>query len=118
MSTNLPSRPAPTTLLDAETVNRILSRIAHELIERTDDLSSVALVGIHTPGVPLARRLARLVAERSGVELDVGALDITIHRDDVTVRNGAAPVRAQPLVRGSSLDFPLEERTIVLVDDV
>jgi pyrimidine operon attenuation protein/uracil phosphoribosyltransferase len=118
MSTNVPSRSAPATLLDAEAVARILSRIAHELIERSDDLSSVALVGIHTRGVPLARRLARLVEERSGVELDVGALDITFHRDDVAVRNGAAPQRPQPVVRGSSLDFPLEGRTVVLVDDV
>jgi pyrimidine operon attenuation protein / uracil phosphoribosyltransferase len=118
MSTNVPSRSTPTTLLDAEAVSRILSRIAHELIERSDELSSVALVGIHTRGVPLARRLARLVAQRSGVELDVGALDITFHRDDVTVRNGGAPRHAQPVVRGSSLDFPLENRTVVLVDDV
>jgi pyrimidine operon attenuation protein / uracil phosphoribosyltransferase len=118
MSTNVPSRPAPAMLLDAEAVARILSRIAHELIERSDDLSSVALVGIHTRGVPLARRLARLVEERSGVELDVGALDITFHRDDVAVRNGTPPQRAQPVVRGSSLDFPLEGRTVVLVDDV
>jgi pyrimidine operon attenuation protein / uracil phosphoribosyltransferase len=118
MPTNVPSRPAPKTLLDAEAVSRILSRIAHELIERSDELSSVALVGIHTRGVPLARRLARLVAERSGVDLAVGTLDITFHRDDVTVRNGGAPLHAQPVVRGSSLDFPLEDRTVVLVDDV
>ena len=118
MSTNVPSRSTPTTLLDAEAVSRILSRIAHELIERSDELSSVALVGIHTRGVPLARRLARLVTQRSGVELDVGALDITFHRDDVTVRDGGAPRHAQPVVRGSSLDFPLENRTVVLVDDV
>jgi pyrimidine operon attenuation protein/uracil phosphoribosyltransferase len=118
MTTNVPSRPAPKTLLDAEAVSRILSRIAHELIERSDELSSVALVGIHSRGVPLARRLARLVAERSGVDLDVGTLDITFHRDDVTVRNGGAPRHAQPVVRGSSLDFPLEDRTVVLVDDV
>jgi pyrimidine operon attenuation protein/uracil phosphoribosyltransferase len=118
MTTNVPSRPAPKTLLDAEAVSRILSRIAHELIERSDELSSVALVGIHSRGVPLARRLARLVAERSGIDLDVGTLDITFHRDDVTVRNGGAPRHAQPVVRGSSLDFPLEDRTVVLVDDV
>ncbi len=118
MSTNVPSRPAPKTLLDAEAVARILSRLAHELIERNDDLSAVALVGIHTRGVPLARRLGRLVAERSGVDLEIGALDITFHRDDVSVRNGGAPRHPQPLVRGSSLDFPLEGRTVVLVDDV
>jgi pyrimidine operon attenuation protein/uracil phosphoribosyltransferase len=118
MTTNVPSRPAPKTLLDAEAVSRILSRIAHELIERSDELSSVALVGIHTRGVPLAQRLARLVAERSGFELDVGSLDITFHRDDVAVSNGEAPLHAQPVVRGSSLDFQLTDRTIVLVDDV
>jgi pyrimidine operon attenuation protein/uracil phosphoribosyltransferase len=118
MTTNVPSRPAPKTLLDADAVSRILSRIAHELIERSDELTSVALVGIHTRGVPLARRLARLVAERSGVDLDVGTLDITFHRDDVSVRNGGVPMHAQPVVRGSSLDFPLEDRTVVLVDDV
>ena len=117
MSTNVPSRPAPTTLLDAEAVNRILSRIAHELIERTDDLSSVALVGIHTRGVPLAHRLARLVAERSGVEVDVGALDITFHRDDVAVRNGAAP-RARSRSSAARPRLPARGRTVVLVDDV
>jgi pyrimidine operon attenuation protein/uracil phosphoribosyltransferase len=105
-------------LLDAEAIDRTLSRIAHELIERYDDLESVALVGIHTRGVPLAARLRRLVAERSGVELDLGALDITFHRDDVLVRDGGAPLHAQPVVHGSALDFPLQGKTVVLVDDV
>ncbi len=115
---HVPSRPAPKVLLDAEAVSRTLSRIAHELIERNDDLSDLALVGIHTRGVPLAHRLRRLVAERSGVEVDLGALDITFHRDDVLVRGGEAPLHPQPVVRGTSLDFPLEGRTVVLVDDV
>jgi pyrimidine operon attenuation protein/uracil phosphoribosyltransferase len=110
----LPSR----VLLDEEQVRRTLSRIAHELIERNDDLESVALVGIHTRGVPLAQRLRRLVEERSGVELALGQLDITFHRDDVHVRAGQAPRRAQPLVRDTKLDFELEGRTVVLVDDV
>jgi pyrimidine operon attenuation protein/uracil phosphoribosyltransferase len=105
-------------LLDEEQVRRTLSRIAHEIIERNDDLESVALVGIHTRGVPLAQRLRRLVEERSGVELALGQLDITFHRDDVHVRAGQAPRRAQPLVRDTKLDFELEGRTVVLVDDV
>jgi len=105
-------------LLDEEQVRRTLSRIAHEIIERNDDLESVALVGIHTRGVPLAQRLRRLVAERSGVELELGQLDITFHRDDVHVRGGHAPRRAQPVVRETKLDFELEGRTVVLVDDV
>jgi pyrimidine operon attenuation protein/uracil phosphoribosyltransferase len=105
-------------LLDEEQVRRTLSRIAHEIIERNDDLESVALVGIHTRGVPLAQRLRRLVEERSGVELELGQLDITFHRDDVHVRAGQAPRRPQPLVRDTKLDFELEGRTVVLVDDV
>ncbi|HVW90324.1 MAG TPA: bifunctional pyr operon transcriptional regulator/uracil phosphoribosyltransferase PyrR [Gaiellaceae bacterium] len=110
--------PARRTLLDEEQVSRTLSRIAHEIIERNDDLDSVALVGIHTRGVPLAQRLRRLVEERSGVELALGQLDITFHRDDVHVRAGVAPRRAQPLVRDTKLDFELEGRTVILVDDV
>jgi pyrimidine operon attenuation protein / uracil phosphoribosyltransferase len=116
------SHPAASTvhrvLLDAEQVGRTLSRIAHEIIERNDELESVALVGIHTRGVPLAQRLRRLVEERSGVELELGQLDITFHRDDVHVRSGSAPRRPQPLVRDTKLDFELEGRTVILVDDV
>jgi pyrimidine operon attenuation protein/uracil phosphoribosyltransferase len=118
MTTHLPSRPAPRLLLDAEALSRTLSRVAHELIERNADLETLALVGIHTRGVPLAERLRRLVAERSGVEVDLGTVDITFHRDDVLVRSGGAPLHAQPIVRGTTLDFPLEGRTVVLVDDV
>jgi len=116
------SHPAATaasrTLLDAEQVARTLSRIAHEIIERNDDLDAVALVGIHTRGVPLAQRLRRLVEERSGVELALGQLDITFHRDDVHVRSGSAPRRPQPIVRDTRLEFELEGRTVILVDDV
>jgi len=110
--------PGRRVLLDEEQVRRTLSRIAHEIIERNDELDSVALVGIHTRGVPLAQRLRRLVEERSGVELALGQLDITFHRDDVHVRAGQAPRRPQPLVRDTKLDFELEGRTVVLVDDV
>jgi pyrimidine operon attenuation protein/uracil phosphoribosyltransferase len=110
--------PAGRVLLDREAIDRTLSRIAHEIIERNDDLGSVALVGIHTRGVPLAQRLRRLVDERTGVDLDLGQLDITFHRDDVHVRDGQAPKRRQPVVRDTKLDFELEGRTVILVDDV
>jgi pyrimidine operon attenuation protein/uracil phosphoribosyltransferase len=105
-------------LLDAEAIERTLSRIAHEIIERNPDLERVALVGIHTRGVPLARRLRRLIAERSDTEPALGAIDITFHRDDVLVRGSDAPLRAQPLVRDTQLDFALEGMTCILVDDV
>ncbi len=105
-------------LLDEEALRRTLSRMAHEIIERNDDLARLALVGVHTRGVPLAQRLRRLIAERSGVDVGFGALDITFYRDDVHVRGGEAPEQPQPLVRSSRLDFPLAGTTCVLVDDV
>ena len=111
-------KPAPRVLLDEESIRRTLSRIAHEIIERNDDLETVALVGIHTRGVPIAHRLRHLIEERSGEELALGQLDITFHRDDVHVRAGQAPRRAQPLARETKLDFELEGRTVILVDDV
>src|SRR6476469_8210827 len=109
---------ASKVLLDDESIRRTLSRIAHEIIERNDDLDTVALVGIHTRGVPIAHRLRHLIEERSGEELALGQLDITFHRDDVHVRAGQAPRRAQPLARETKLDFDLEGRTVILVDDV
>jgi pyrimidine operon attenuation protein/uracil phosphoribosyltransferase len=110
--------PAPRVLLDEESIRRTLSRIAHEVIERNEDLEAVALVGIHTRGVPLAHRLRHLIEERTGEELALGQLDITFHRDDVHVRAGQAPRRAQPLARETKLGFELEGRTVILVDDV
>ena len=112
---------APTAgreILDGDALARTLARLAHELIERNEDVATLALVGIHTRGVPLARRLRELVAERSGLAPLLGSVDIAFHRDDVFVRAGGAPLRAQPLVRATELDFPLEGRTCVLVDDV
>jgi pyrimidine operon attenuation protein/uracil phosphoribosyltransferase len=105
-------------LLDAEDVERTLSRIAHEIIEGNPELDKVALVGIHTRGVPLAQRLRRRIADFTGREVALGQLDITFYRDDVHVRGGEAPQHPQPLVRDSKLDFPLDGMTCVLVDDV
>jgi pyrimidine operon attenuation protein/uracil phosphoribosyltransferase len=109
---------AAKVLLDSEALERTLSRIAHEIIERNPELDRVALVGIHTRGVPLAHRLRRLIAERAGEEVALGTVDITFYRDDVQVRGGEAPLHAQPVVRATRLDFPLEGRTCILVDDV
>ena len=105
-------------VLDAESIERTLTRIAHELIEQADDLERLALVGIQTRGVPIAERLRALIAERTGHIVDLGVIDITFYRDDVQVRGGEAPLHPQPVVRATSLDFPLEGKTCVLVDDV
>jgi pyrimidine operon attenuation protein/uracil phosphoribosyltransferase len=105
-------------LLDGEALRRTLVRIAHEVIERNAALDRVALVGIHTRGVPLAQRLRRLIEEFSGTTVALGSVDITFHRDDVGVRAGAPPISPQPVVKATRLDFPLEGMTCVLVDDV
>jgi pyrimidine operon attenuation protein / uracil phosphoribosyltransferase len=120
MTTHVPGRAPerPKQLLDADAISRSLARISHELIEGSEDLDRLALVGIQTRGVPLAARLRALVAERTGVELALGALDITFHRDDVHVRDGGRPPGRQPIVRATSIPFSLEGKTVVLVDDV
>jgi pyrimidine operon attenuation protein / uracil phosphoribosyltransferase len=117
-NTTVGAGAAGKVLLDADAIQRTLSRIAHEIIEQNEALDEVALVGIQTRGVPLAHRLRRLIAERSDVEVESGAVDITFYRDDVQIRGGEAPLHAQPVVRATQLDFPLEGRTVILVDDV
>jgi pyrimidine operon attenuation protein / uracil phosphoribosyltransferase len=123
MTTHVPATAETRLLLDGEAIAKSLSRIAHELIERNtapagSGLDRVALVGIQSRGAPLASRLRRLVEERSGVVLPVGALDITFHRDDVHVRDGGRAPGRQPVVRATSISFPIEGMTVVLVDDV
>jgi pyrimidine operon attenuation protein/uracil phosphoribosyltransferase len=122
MVSPVPAAATARLLLDGEAIAKALSRMAHAIIERTGEpdagLDQVSLVGIQSRGAPLASRLRRLVGERSGVELLVGALDITFHRDDVYVRDGGRPPGRQPLVRATSIPFSIEGLTVVLVDDV
>ena len=113
-----PVAAAPKILLDTDALERTLVRIAHEIVERNRDLSRLALVGIHTRGVPVAQRLRRLIEEFTGTEIPLGTLDITFYRDDLYVRDGDAPLHPQPVVKATRLDFPLEGKTCVLVDDV
>ena len=98
--------------MDAGRMARTLSRIAHEILERHPYPKRLALVGIHSRGVPLARRLARLIAEAAGAEPAVGALDIALYRDDFT------SLAAQPITKGTDILFSIDGRTVVLVDDV
>ena len=114
----LPAQTSEKVLLDESAIARTLTRIAHEIIEGNPSLDRVALIGIHTRGVPIAQRLRRLMHEFSGEEVRTGSLDITFYRDDVQVRGGEPPRQAQPVVRSTRLDFPLEGMTCVLVDDV
>jgi pyrimidine operon attenuation protein/uracil phosphoribosyltransferase len=103
-----------TVVLDRDDLRRTLVRIAHEIVEKNSGFDRVAVVGIHTRGAILAGRLHALVGELSGSEVPLGDLDISFYRDDVNAREpGAGPV-----VHASHLDFDLDERTVVLVDDV
>jgi pyrimidine operon attenuation protein/uracil phosphoribosyltransferase len=99
-------------LMDAGRLSRTLSRMAHEIAERHPDMAETALVGVRSRGVPLARRLAALAKQASGAEPRVGALDITLYRDDFTT------LAAQPILKGTEIPFSIEGRTVVLVDDV
>src|SRR5712664_2289961 len=99
-------------LLGADDVRRAISRIAHEIVERDRDLSSLAIVGIRSRGDVLAARLRAAIRANEDASVPLGSLDITLYRDDLT-RIGYAPV-----VHKSALDFSVEDKVVVLVDDV
>jgi len=103
-------------VLDRDDLRRTLVRIAHEIVEKNpaEDPGTLALVGIHTRGAVLARRLHALVGELSGSTVPLGDVDISFYRDDLVDRGPGA----QPVVHSSHLDFELDGRTVVLVDDV
>ncbi len=99
-------------ILDAKDIDRALSRMAHEIIERNRDMSRVCLIGIQRGGVHLARRLAEKIKNFEGSDIDVGALDISLYRDDLYLR------KEQPVVRKTEIPFEITDRVVVLVDDV
>src|SRR4030095_16487233 len=101
-------------VMDADRMSRALTRIAHEILERNRGLDEVALVGIRTRGVAIARRLGPLLREINGDHVPTGSLDITLYRDDL-MRNAVGP---QPVVRRTEIPFSIDDRRILLVDDV
>jgi pyrimidine operon attenuation protein / uracil phosphoribosyltransferase len=101
-------------VLEHDDLRRTLRRIAHEIVEKNPDSEELAVVGIHTRGAVLARRLHAFLAELTDAELPIGDLDISFYRDDV----GAKSPAEQPVVHSSHIDFDLADRTVVLVDDV
>ena len=101
-------------VMDADRIGRTLTRIAHEIVERNKGVDELALVGVRTRGVPLARRLARSLREITGQDVPTGALDITLYRDDL-MRLAVGP---QPQVRRTEIQFSIDNRKILLVDDV
>jgi pyrimidine operon attenuation protein / uracil phosphoribosyltransferase len=101
-------------VMDADRIGRTLTRIAHEIVERNKGVEDLALVGVRTRGVPIAKRLARAIKEITGDEVPTGALDITLYRDDL-MRHAVGP---QPVVRRTEVPYSIDDRKILLVDDV
>ncbi|UCH35138.1 MAG: bifunctional pyr operon transcriptional regulator/uracil phosphoribosyltransferase PyrR [Armatimonadota bacterium] len=101
----------PPEIMDADDIRRALTRVAHEIIERNRGAENLALVGVLTRGVPLAQRLSELIASIEGINVPVGALDITPYRDDRPDRGPAGD-------DASDLPFPIDDKRIVLVDEV
>jgi pyrimidine operon attenuation protein/uracil phosphoribosyltransferase len=99
-------------IMTAEEIRRAIVRISHEIVEKHGGTEGLAVVGIQRRGEPLAERLADAIGEHEGLRPPVGALDITFYRDDLST------IALHPVVKGSSLSFDLNGRTIVLVDDV
>jgi len=99
-------------IMDKEGISRAITRIAHEILEKNKGTSGVSLIGIRNRGVYLARRLAAAVKAIEGAEVLTGALDITLYRDDLALASG------QPLVRKTEIDFDINEKIVILVDDV
>ena len=98
-------------VLDDAALDRALTRIAHEILEKNDGAKDLAFVGLRTRGVTLAQRLAVKIAHIDGTTLPVGTLDITLYRDDLDLRGA-------PVIRGTDIPFSIKNKTVVLVDDV
>ncbi len=99
-------------ILDKEAINRSIMRIAHEIIEKNKGTSDLCVVGIRNRGVYIAKRLADCIKKIEGQDIPAGALDITLYRDDLALASG------QPLVRKTEIDFDINDKKLVLVDDV
>src|SRR5215475_6521760 len=110
-SSTPPKSREKTEVLDAAALDRALTRIAHEILERNNGATNVTFVGLRTRGVTLAQRLAAKITAIDGATLPVGALDITLYRDDLGIRS-------MPEVRSTDITFPIKGKTVVLVDDV
>jgi len=102
----------PKELLDKTDVDRVITRMAHEIIEKNKGIGSLCLIGIQRGGVHIAKRLSSRLATIEGKSIPVGSLDITLYRDDINVR------KEQPIVRRTQVDCDIDNKKVVLVDDV
>ncbi|HEV7966614.1 MAG TPA: bifunctional pyr operon transcriptional regulator/uracil phosphoribosyltransferase PyrR [Candidatus Acidoferrales bacterium] len=101
-----------TQLMTATEIDRTVQRLAHEIVEKSGGTSNLALIGIRRRGVPLAKRIAQAMRGIDGVDVPVGILDITLYRDDLS------KVAAQPVLQSSDIPFTVDDKDLVVVDDV
>lgn len=99
-------------IMDETAVNRAVTRVSHEILERNKGVEDLVLVGIRTRGLPLAKRIASKIKEIEGVDLPIGVLDITLYRDDLST------IAKLPVVNGTQIDFDINGKKLVLIDDV
>lgn len=99
-------------LLDDKMIDRSLTRLSHEIIEKNKGIDNLVLIGIKSRGVPLAKRLSSKIESIEGLRIPVGELDITLYRDDLSLKS------YEPDVKGLEVDFPIDGKIVVLVDDV
>ena len=112
MTKSDPTAESAVLVMDAEAIRRALRRIAHEIIERNPALAQIILAGVPSRGNEIARRIADTISAIENIKIDVGAIDVAMHRDDVGTR------AELPVVQVSRLPLPLESRTVIIVDDV
>lgn len=101
-----------TEIMDENAIQRAITRIAHEIIEKYHEIEELLIIGIQRRGVPVARRIAQKIAEVEGKEVPVGIIDITFYRDDLSL------LAEHPVLNGSEINFPIKDKKVILVDDV
>jgi pyrimidine operon attenuation protein/uracil phosphoribosyltransferase len=99
-------------LMDEKAISRAITRVSHEIIEKNKGIEDIVLVGIKTRGVPIANRISKKIEQIEGTKVDTGEVDITLYRDDLK------KIDADPVLNGSNIDFNINDKVVILVDDV
>jgi len=108
----MPATREKVQIMSASEIDRTLVRLAHEVLEKTDDLDRLAFIGIRRRGVPLANRLAQKIKSLENVDVPVGVLDISLYRDDLSL------IAERPVHNATQIDFPVTGKDVILMDDV
>ncbi len=108
----MPTTREKSQLMSSSEIDRTLVRLAHEILEKSEDLDRLAFIGIRRRGTPIAQRLAAKIKSLEGLEIPVGILDISLYRDDLSA------IATQPVLNATEINFPVTDKDIILIDDV